>query len=194
MDITKQFGPGVYAMTFRTQYEIETDTAVELSGKLRRLVEQRQQQLQHLQRQLQQRQLQQHQLFGKIAAKVDNLHKDTSLADLVELSAMIKSFNAGPVELAGLDKSMDEILAAQAELKKALDRRDAAFPEFRMWFLAQHCGPAPAPRSFCIADKASDASKGERALSPLPKPTTQMDPSLTVGEAVLRRRPDRRSF
>ncbi|MEY9460572.1 hypothetical protein [Bradyrhizobium ottawaense] len=197
MDITKQFGPGVYAMTWRTEYERETDVAVELSRKLCDLEKQRQVTIERLQEQLQRRQRQVQKLSSSFdglcksasSSSFDGLTRDLnkSLTDFSELSELSTTISK---HISSISSIQEEMIATQAGLKKALGRRDAAFPEFRMRWMAQHCGPAPAPHSFGVAEKSTDASKGNRGLAPLSKHTTAVDPSSAVGDAVLRHRSD----
>ncbi|MET4788271.1 putative nucleic acid-binding Zn-ribbon protein [Bradyrhizobium japonicum] len=198
-------GVGVAIMMHKTSYEIEIDNLVELHQKLSFLIDQQQEQI---------RRRQQH--VAKLSTRCDGV-----LAGCDELLAglsgqfsknatrdMKKSFTELAKSWATVNAEMDhsaalteeiiatsaEIMATQVKISQAHKRREAALPEFRMWAsLTQRSEPAP--QSFGIADKASDANKGDRALSPLPKPTTApIDPSSAVGDAVLRHRPDTRSF
>ncbi|WP_441260830.1 hypothetical protein AB7008_43060 [Bradyrhizobium sp. 521_C7_N1_3] len=214
MNIVERVGGiGVAIMAYKTTYEVETDVAVELSRKLCDLENQRQTAIERLQEQLQRRQRQ----LQKFSSSCDGLDKSaTSLMkrlsresrqslttsafassfdgltrDFTELSELSKTISK---HICSISSIQGEMIATQGELKKALDRRDAAFPEFRMWWMAQHCGPMPAPPSFGVADKSTDGSKGDRGLAPLSKPTKEVDPSSAVGDAVLRHRPDTRSF
>ncbi|MBR0760718.1 hypothetical protein [Bradyrhizobium japonicum] len=197
MNIVERVGGiGVAIMAYKTTYEVETDVAVELSRKLCDLADQRQAATKRLQQMVQRRQ-QQLKKFSSgcndlrksaTSSSFDDLSRDLnkSLTDFAELSELSTTISK---HISSIGSIQGEMIATQAELKKALDRRDAALPEFRMWMLAQHCGPTPAPRSFGVADKSTDA-KRDCALAPLSKPTTAVDLSSAVSDATLRHRPD----